>query len=297
MEYEELTGRVFSKLGKEKQLHEYADIIHRLIGVVIDFITADGQSLRLSQGRRFNPFCTKVRNQEKGYAQCHQCDLENARQAMISRKPRIYQCHAGLTELLVPLFSSGGRYIGSLTSGQFRLAGSDSPSPDQVRRKSHELGLDPGEMLPLAEKSPVLTETQLTGLIAYLQTIGNLIVSTHNNLLFMESVNTPNRIEQIKKYIEDNHRKNLTLKKLAQTFYLSQGYISRMFRRETGVGFNAYLNIFRISKAREMLDETELNISEIAFLTGFNSISQFNRTFLSVCSCSPREYRHRQSGN
>ena len=294
MEFDEPTSRVFSKLGKEKQLHEYTDIIHKLIDVVIDFITADGQSLRLSQGRRFNPFCTKVRNLENGYAQCHQCDLDNAQQAMVSRKPRIYQCHAGLTELLVPLFSSGGRYIGSLTSGQFRLAGCDSPSPEQVRVKAQELGLDPAEMLPLAEKSPVLTPTQLDGLIAYLQTIGNLIVSTHHNLLFMESVNAPNRIEQIRKYIEENHRKDLTLKKMAQTFYLSRGYISRMFRRETGVGFNAYLSIYRISKAREMLDETELNVSEIAFLTGFKSISQFNRAFRSICSCSPRQYRNRE---
>lgn len=292
MDFDELTSWVFSKLGKEKQLHEYTDIIHKLIGVVIDFITANGQSLRLSQGRRFNPFCTKVRNQEKGYAQCHLCDLNNAQQAMISRKPLIYQCHMGLTELLVPLFSSGGRYIGSLTSGQFRLEGSDSPSPEQVRVKAQELGLDPTEMLLLAEKSPILTRTQLDGLIAYLQTIGNLIVSTHHNLLFMESVNAPNRIEQIKKYIEENYRKNLTLKKIAQTFYLSPGYISRIFRRETGVGFNAYLNVYRISRAREMLDETELNISEIAFLTGFNSISQFNRTFQSICRCSPRQYRN-----
>ena len=293
MEFDEITSRVFSKLGKEKQLHEYAVIIHQLIGVVIDFITADGQSLRLSKGRRFNPFCTKVRSQEKGCAMCHQCDLDNAQKAMTSHEPLVYICHAGLTELLVPLYSTGGRYIGSLTSGQFRMDGGEPPSEERLRSKAQELGLVPDEMVRLFESSPVLTKNQLSGLIAYLETIGRLIVSTHHNLLFMESVNVQDRIGQIKKYIEENYRKDLSLEKLAQTFYFSPGYMSRMFRRETGIGFNTYLNFFRINKVREMLDETELSISEIAFLNGFNSISQFNRTFRNVCGCSPKNYRKR----
>ena len=58
-----------------------------------------------------------------------------------------------------------------------------------------------------------------------------------------------------------------------------------------GTGFNSYVNCYRVEKAREMLRETELSVSEIALLCGFGSISQFNRVFREVVRQTPREFR------
>ena len=53
----------------------------------------------------------------------------------------------------------------------------------------------------------------------------------------------------------------------------------------------SYVTMFRISKACEMLAETELPVSEIALLCGFGGISQFNRSFRADTGTTPRDYR------
>lgn len=287
MNIEEITRKVFAKLGQEKQLREYHEIIYKLIGVVVDFINADGVSLKLSEGKHFNPFCTRIRNTSAGYAACHACDREYAHRASCSRKPMIYQCHAGFLEILVPLYDNAGNYIGSMTAGQVHRK--DMPVPDKsaFAKRALEFGLDPDNLYELYTQTLRLSDQQIEGLVEYLAAIGRLLVSTHNNLMFMESVNAPDKISLIKEFVEKNYGKRLSVPKIAQKFFMSSGYFSHFFKKEVGISFHSYLNLYRVSKAREMLEETELSISEIAYLTGFGSISQFNRTFRNSTGKNP----------
>lgn len=291
MNIEEITRRVFAKLGQEKQLREYHEIIYKLIGVVVDFISADGVSLKLSEGKHFNPFCTKIRNTEAGYTACRVCDTEYARRAARSGKPLVYTCHAGFLEILVPLYDNAGNYIGSMTAGQFHRKEAHVPGKSAIAARVREFGLDLKEMFRLYRQTLRLSEQQIEGLIEYLETIGRLLVSTRNNLLFMESVNAPDRISLIKEFVEKNYGKRLSIPKIARKFYMSPGYFSHFFKKEVGVSFQSYLNLYRISKAKEMLEETELSVSEIAYLTGFGSISQFNRTFRNSTGKNPGAIR------
>ena len=57
------------------------------------------------------------------------------------------------------------------------------------------------------------------------------------------------------------------------------------------VSFTDYINAFRVNKAKEMLSDTRLSVSEIAMMTGFGSISQFNRVFLAETGMSAKKYR------
>lgn len=291
MNGEDITRRVFAKLGQEKQLREYHEIIYKLIGVVVDFISADGVSLKLSEGKHFNPFCTKIRETKEGYAACRRCDTEYARRAARSGKPLIYTCHAGFLEMLVPLYDNAGNYIGSMTAGQFHRKDSPLLEKSDIAAQALKLGLDPKEMFRLYRETLRLSEQQIEGLIEYLETIGRLLVSTRNHLLFMESVNAPDRISMIKQYVENNYGKRLAVPKIARRFYMSPGYFSHFFKKEVGVSFQTYLNLYRVSKAKEMLEETELSVSEIASLTGFGSLSQFNRTFRASAGKTPGAVR------
>ena len=97
--------------------------------------------------------------------------------------------------------------------------------------------------------------------------------------------------ELIRKYVEENYRKAITLGETARKFYLSAGRFSHFFKREVGISFMNYVNLYRVMKAEEMLKETELPVSEIAFLNGFGSISQFNRVFRSATGRKPRDVR------
>lgn len=96
-------------------------------------------------------------------------------------------------------------------------------------------------------------------------------------------------------YISEHYCDSLTLEFLANKFYLSKCYLSRIFKEVTGHGLNEYINILRIQKAKQLLEETSLNISEIAAYTGYKSTTYFEKIFKIYFSVSPLKYRKMQS--
>jgi AraC-like DNA-binding protein len=75
---------------------------------------------------------------------------------------------------------------------------------------------------------------------------------------------------------------------------MSANYFSEKFKEVTGLNFIEFVARTRVEKARNLLQNPNLRVSEVAFEIGFQSLSQFNRTFKKIASRSPSEYR-RQS--
>ena len=73
--------------------------------------------------------------------------------------------------------------------------------------------------------------------------------------------------------------------------YLNENYIGRLFRRQMGVRFTAYLNQVRIAHARTLLLDTSLSVTEIAMKTGFNQVPYFNRCFKANTGMTPTAFR------
>jgi YesN/AraC family two-component response regulator len=132
---------------------------------------------------------------------------------------------------------------------------------------------------------------QIEGIIEYLNYVGQIIIETHNKLLFMEFIDAPAKIPLIKKFVKENYMKKITLPDTAKKFFLSPDYFGHFFKKEVGVSFMCFVNMYRIAQAEEMLKKTSRNISEIAFMTGFGSLSQFNRAFKDINGISPRDFR------
>lgn len=293
MDVHEINKKIFTELGREKQLIDYHDIIHKLLGVVIDFINAEGESLKLSKMRHFNPFCSMLRAQKSGFQACQDCDRRNANQASLKQCESIYKCYAGLSEIVVPLYNDSGTYIGSMTSGQFHMEGTPMESSATIKRLAQAHNLNAGELQKAYDETRTLTKLQVEGLVDFLKTIGKIIVETHTKLLFWETINLPDKISMIKQYVHNNYMEKLTIPGTAKKFFLSEGHLCHLFKKEVGVSFISYVNVYRVSKAEELLRETQRNISEITYLAGFGSISQFNRIFKKIKDESPKEYRSR----
>jgi len=297
MDHHTIMARVFAKLGEEKRLHEYSEAIQLMLGIVIDFIDADGVSLKLSRGRNFNSVCRALRQTPEGCRRCHDEDVRHARAAAEAGHELVYTCHAGFTEIVVPLFGDNGDFLGCMTAGQFYTADHERSGDALFRQLAEVTGLDAEALRRDCGAAAVLKPEQLTGVIRYLKLMGKLVSESYSNLLFMEQINVPNRISLAQKYIRDNYMHRLSVEGVARRFFVSPNYFSRLFRKTVGVGFNSYLNCYRVEKAREMLCGTELSISEIAFHCGFGSISQFNRVFRDVALRSPGEVRREQGKN
>ena len=96
-------------------------------------------------------------------------------------------------------------------------------------------------------------------------------------------------------YIDSNYFEELTLIRLAEKYSVDSSYFSRMFKQETGKNLMLYIAEKRMEKAREYMEDERINLTEIAFLTGYDDYTYFSRVFKKVTGYSPREYRAGQT--
>ena len=100
------------------------------------------------------------------------------------------------------------------------------------------------------------------------------------------------RTLQINEYIMNNYNQPISLKSLADTLYLSEGYLSRYFKKIYNMSFSAYLRQVRLSHAMSELMYTDKAILQIALDNGFSSISFFNKVFKEEYGKSPSHIRN-----
>lgn len=98
-------------------------------------------------------------------------------------------------------------------------------------------------------------------------------------------------LRRITEYINDNFCDNITLDTIAQATDLSRYYISHLFKELMNTTFVNYLNELRLNRAAMLLTTTDTPIIEIAGLSGFNNISNFNRAFKMYYDTTPSKYR------
>ena len=92
-------------------------------------------------------------------------------------------------------------------------------------------------------------------------------------------------------YVDRHYAEELTLTSLAERYHVESTYFSRMFRQETGKNLILYITEKRIEKAREYIEKTDMNLTEAAFLVGYDDYTYFSRVFKKSTGHSPREYR------
>lgn len=98
-----------------------------------------------------------------------------------------------------------------------------------------------------------------------------------------------NLIEQIVQYIAYNYHRNIHLADIGRAVGLHPDHANVLFKRAFGHTLNSHILLERISQAQRMLLSTSIPIVQIAYDCGFNSVSCFNRAFLQLSRCTPRE--------
>lgn len=92
-------------------------------------------------------------------------------------------------------------------------------------------------------------------------------------------------------YILTNLSENMTLSEMSGRFGISETYFSQLFHQHTGVAFKQYQLSLRIEYAKRMLEDRELPIIDVGYECGFNTPSQFNRSFKRMVGMPPSQYR------
>ena len=100
------------------------------------------------------------------------------------------------------------------------------------------------------------------------------------------------RVQELLRYLQTNYNKKVTLQDIANHVNLSKSECSRFFKKITGETIFEYLLKYRIEKSIELLRNTDMTITEIAYETGFMSQSYYDQRFRKVKGISPLKYRN-----
>jgi len=120
-------------------------------------------------------------------------------------------------------------------------------------------------------------------------------VSTNNAYSNVMSQKISQRMERVSKYIQDHYQNPITLSEISDVASMTEQSFSRWFRQTSGLTFVDYLMQLRTTVASNLLVNTNKAMTEVAAESGFNSSSSFNRAFLKIKGCSPREFRKNRS--
>jgi two-component system, response regulator YesN len=98
-------------------------------------------------------------------------------------------------------------------------------------------------------------------------------------------------VEKVKKIVELNMWNEITREDIANQCYLHPDYLDRIFKKKTGYSVSKFLVHERLTKAKELLEKTDLSISTIAVTVGYKNMSHFSTTFKKFTNFNPNDYR------
>ena len=134
-------------------------------------------------------------------------------------------------------------------------------------------------------------------LILLLEVLGVLAMEEEAMLLSSSEFIRPleaaeeDRLQTVINYIFNNHYRNIPLEEIAELAFMTPPAFCRFFKKRTNKTFSHFLNEFRIGKSCQLLLNSEKSIKQICYEVGFNSLTNFNRTFKSFKAITPSAFR------
>lgn len=99
-------------------------------------------------------------------------------------------------------------------------------------------------------------------------------------------------VQKAAAWIDIHYAEELTLSSIAERYHVESSYFSKIFRQETGVNLILYITKKRIEKSKEYIRDTDMNLTEAAFMVGYDDYTYFSRVFKKNEGISPRDYRN-----
>ena len=241
-------------------------------------------SLPVHQSLHCNSFCRKIKKHEKLKIKCSLNDCVSVmRKAEKIRSPFLNRCHAGVTELIVPLFLDD-TLDSVIYIGPFRRV-KEKCIFDFARRGYEQLNAYDHKKIEAVKK--------------LLPPLSRFILEKRENFIRNEiSERVGNvKIQAAIGFINSNFRKTIQASDVAELCALSVSRFVHLFRAECGMGFADFLKERRIEEAKKLLESTDMKIYDVASRCGYSGQCYFGMVFRKTTGISPLAYRRKKGKN
>jgi AraC-like DNA-binding protein/ligand-binding sensor protein len=283
-------SKFIEALSRSQIYQDYERAFTRTTGLPLSLRPLESWQLAHHGKKSENPFCALMAEQNRACAACLEAQHQIA--AAAGCGPRTVKCFAGLCETGVPV-SVGEEVLGFLQTGEVFLK---KPTRAQFARTAKQL-VDWGWKVDLRRleeayfQTRVITPAQYESVLHLLTIFAQHLALVSNQLLVARANAEPPAITRAKQFIHEHQADEISLGDVAHAVNTSTFYFCKLFKKATGLNFTDYLSRVRIEKAKNLLLNPNLRVSEIAFAAGFQSLTHFNRVFRRITGESPTAYR------
>jgi AraC-like DNA-binding protein len=271
----------------------YQEAFRTATGLPLRIVSADPDGWCLDDQKiNRSPFCEALNLCQSACTACVDTNRCLMKEAEVNG-PTTCHCFSGLCATAVPV-KMGASVIGYLKTGQVF---SKVPSEDQFEKLLGAIGrktLDKNSRENLKQayfQTRFVEPLRYQSMVTLLQSFAEQLSEHAESLAIIEEGSEPAAIAKARKYIHANLDQPLPLGLVARQAGLSESHFCRLFKDSAGLTLTDYVNRCRIDWAKRELLKPEARISEIAFLIGYQSLSQFNRSFARIVGLSPTLYR------
>lgn len=289
-------SRIYQKLVESPLYQTYKAAFMDATGLGLALIPADddppaeGETLSCN-----NAFCEALNRIGKKCEGCHltlQC-LKSLADETIETTT----CFARMRESAIPI-KSANQTIAFLTTGQVFTEQPQKKDFPKVANRLRNLGIESDEIESLKNiwlESRVMPVDQYKGIITLLAAFGLQLSELVNRLMIEETNSEPDIVTRAKQFVCAHLEEKVNLEDVAKRVGVSTFYFCKVFKAATGMTLTEYVNRRRVEWAKRKLLNPQVRVTEVAFAVGYQSLSQFNRSFLKYVGTSPTRYRESQS--
>lgn len=291
--HQEFETALLLRISNSDRFKMYQEAFRTATGLPLRLVSADPDGWCLDDQKiNRSPFCEALNLCDSACGACVETNRRLMKEAEVNG-PSTCHCFAGLCATAVPV-KMGASVIGYLKTGQVF---SQMPTEEQFDKLLGAIGrktLDKTSRENLKEAymhTRYVEPRRYQSMVTLLQSFAEQLSEHAESLAIIEEGSEPAAIAKARKYIHANLDQPLPLGLVARQAGLSESHFCRLFKDSAGLTLTDYVNRCRIDWAKRELLKPEARISEIAFLIGYQSLSQFNRSFARIVGLSPTLYR------
>jgi AraC-like DNA-binding protein len=285
-------SELLEAISRSKMFRDYERAFNEATGLPLALRPLEAWQPPFRGKPRENEFCAMMARQSESCAACLR--TQEALAGAAANGPATQRCHFGLMEAAAPI-KLGEQIIGYLATGQVLP---QAPGPAETTAMGKMLAKLGSKVDSETARKAFLTVRVMSRnqLLSFARILGYFAenLSRHCNTLTIRQANAePIAVVRAKTYIQEHLQDAIALADVAKAACTSTFYICKLFKRHTGLNFTEYVGRLRVERAKELLANPNLRVSEIAFDVGFQSLTHFNRLFHTITGESPTSYRHK----
>ena len=241
--------------------------------------------------KKNNFFCKTIKNCKKTGCGGYDSSLMNKKAGEIGY-PFINICYAGVAQVILPVINKS-RHIASIFIGPVKTEKVIKDKINGIIKKIIHLNVDVKKISEAYSSLPCISEKKLLAIGQITSSAIDGIIENFGNKSLSQGIKI-NDYPQIKEALEiiaSTSSDELSENEIASKLSINQAYFSRLFKKVMNCTFVSYISEYKMNRALNLLQSTDLSIVQIALEIGYSRQSYFNRVFKKFTGLTPSQFR------